>query len=309
MSGLDGSPFYQTSAWAYDSTLALGIAGLWWLAEFCSSRSKRCLSSISDWNIAWSCLTVIFMASTVLTFACEQYLRSRHQLAVPTTVGIVVAASLAYILSTERLRMFDKRARLLQKLLRADKLRFGGTGSLGFPKYVIAWDRWRHGDPNDAMHWREAKYHSRVGQQVLWDWGINHRIGGLTESDLWTRTMRGGIDFWSSVGSLLFFFLPTGAHEHITLGPFWKARWRLRRAYLGSMGLRIGCNLTNLSFDKWLDCAQYRERQFQLIAMEYNSPTEKIIDMLHEICRLADSPASTAHQLVAAWETAINQLS
>jgi hypothetical protein len=260
---------------------------------------------VSDWNVAWTLLTILFVVNGAIAFVLEQHLRIRSRLGAPTTTAIVVASSLPYVLSADRLRLFDKRARLVQAVLRAEKARFGAPGSQGSTKYVIVWNRWRQRQPNDSMHWQEAADPGRRGRQVLWDWGINHRIGSLTEDDLWVRMIRGGIDFWSFIGCLLYFYLPTGAHEHVVFGPSWKYRHRLRHAYKGSMGRRIGCDPEHITFGHWLRQVEHGERQFQLIAMEYTSPTARLISKLGLICSHSDSPAIMALNLVGAWEVSI----
>jgi energy-coupling factor transporter ATP-binding protein EcfA2 len=112
-------------------------------------------------------------------------------------------------------------------------------------------------------------------------------------------------DIDHSIGCLLHFYLPTGAHEHVVFGPSWKYRHRLRHAYKGSMGRRIGCDPEHITFGHWLRQVEHGERQFQLIAMEYTSPTARLISKLGLICSHSDSPAIMALNLVGAWDVSI----
>lgn len=294
-----------TEAWSYDPTVALVIAAVWWLAEFCSAASQRRLYHVRDLNIAWSLLTVLLGVAVVASIVAEQVLRELHGLSIPTTIATIVAASISYILVADRLRLMDPHAVLMQRLLRSDKLRFGRVGSRGVCKYTIVWARWRSGNPESS--WSETLRPPRrlSNDQVLLDWGLEHRLGDDTPAQVASELRWGGDRAWSQLGRTLYSWLPGQSYDAFEFGDGWKSRGRLRGAYMGARGSRLGCQAPGRSFEDWL--AFGGVHRFQLIAMEYQEATGMLLEELSSLSRQAQSAEELAAQFLELWAMCIDR--
>lgn len=286
-----------SESWVYDTTTAMLLAFVWLLAEWCSMRSQKLLQRSSFFNILWSLLTMFLASIAVVVFVLEQVLRERFQLSLPTTVATVVAAALSYVLVTDRFELFDKKAKIVQKVLCSTKLRFGRPGSLQSEKFLIIWKWWRRGVASDS--WKEVSLSAWKGHQVLLDWNVHHRLGEYTQA-MAAADIRAGEDaFWALVGALLYAWLPTGAHAHLHPQEYWGARGRLKGSYRGARGRRIGCTPETVPFEEWL--AEPCMQQFQLMSLEYREATVKLIDHLSPLALAATSSQDAAQRFMTLW--------
>lgn len=294
--------FYETNGWAYDQTLGFAVALVWWLSEYFSLRSQKDLYYAGEFNTAWSILSCLLVVVAAFSCAFEQFLRQRYELGVPTTIATILAASLSYVLVPERFRIFDANARLVERLLRADKLRFGKPGTKDLRKYVIVWFRLKKGDPEYT--WDELHYTRRKDEQILVDWGVLHRMGNLSNEKIAEAVRKGDDEYMSVVGSLLYFWLPGGSFEHVKtlFKDVFRPHGRLKHGYKGSKGRSVGCNV-NIEFETWL--SEAKEMHFKLLAMEYPMATKMLVGELSSVARKAETAHDAAVRLLELWEAKI----
>ncbi len=295
----------HTDAWEFDVSLAISVAVLWWCAEYVSQASQTYLWMMSDLNYAWSAMSVLLATLAVGATIAEQFLRERYKLSIPSTISTLVNASLPYLLLRERYGLFDRRARLLQQLLRADKLRFGRSGSLNRSKYIVEWRFFKR-----AKHWAswaETASRRHPNEQVLVDWSTSHRLGGLEKDDVVTSIRARGRKYQELLGFLLFAWLPTGSFENLKFDGRWLQRGKLKGGYHGSAGRALGLKADSLKFEQWMRQGASREH-FALVAVEYPEATRLLIDSLSEVVSRAQSSDGAARLLLAKWDLLIEDV-
>lgn len=290
--------FFETQPWAYDTTIAMVVAFIWLVAEYSSSASQRRLSWIHFFNVIWSILTLLLGALAIATFVFEQILRDQYKLSMPATIATILASSLSYVLVPDRLRLFDPLAPLVQKLLRCHKLRFSRIrGTRRSYKFIIEWRWWMRGDPENT--WAEVRSWRFPNDQVLVEWGIDHRIGHALPEDI-VKNIRRGDDFaWAAIGAMIYSWLPTLAYQHLSITSIFQKNGPLYHAYRGSRGRKIGCRCEQVPYELWIQ--EPTVEHFKLIAMEYRSAAHRMVSMLDQIAIEAQTPEDLANLFVTKW--------